>query len=83
METGIPQKTSAYMNKITTIKISGSTKERIERLRLYPRETYEEVMQRILEILNISRISPERAQMKLIAFDKQKRRNFSALTEKK
>ena len=63
-------------SKITTIKVSEKTKERIENLRIYPRETYETIMQRLLEILNICRVEPERARGRLILLEKERRRNL-------
>lgn len=62
--------------KITTIKLSDTTKSRIEHLKLYPRETYDEILQRILNILNASRQNPEKARSQLIIFDRQRQRNF-------
>ena len=60
-------------NKSTTIKISKKTKERIEGLREYKRETYEEILQRMPEILNLCKISPERAQARLRSIDRKQR----------
>lgn len=56
--------------KITTIKISRHTKERLEKLRSYKRESYDELLEKLLEILNDFRASPMRAKAKLIALDK-------------
>jgi len=50
------------MAKITTIKIHRKTKERLDRLKEYERETYEQVLRKILFILNTSKKNPERAQ---------------------
>lgn len=63
-------------SKITTIKIDESTKERIEHLRVYKRESYDEIMQNILEVLNMCRINPERARSRLILIDKERKRNL-------
>lgn len=60
--------------EITTIKVSKSTKERIDKLRLYRRETYDEILQSMLEILNLVRAYPERAKSKLIAIDRQRKK---------
>jgi len=35
--------------KITTIQISVETKEKLEKAKVYPRETYEDVIKRLLE----------------------------------
>lgn len=62
--------------KITTIKISEATKARIDHLKRYPRETYEEILVRMLELLNITRQSPERARISLIKLDKERKKNL-------
>ncbi len=61
-------------NKITTIKLTRTTKSRLEKLKSYKRETYDEILEKILEILNISRISPERARARLISIDRQNKK---------
>ncbi len=61
------------MEEITTIKIQKGTKERIDKLRSHKRETYDELLQRVLSILNLARVSPERAQRRLVAIDRQKK----------
>jgi len=62
------------INKITTIKLNRETKERVDKFRVYRRETYDEILQKLLEILNLCRVSPERARARLISIDRQKRR---------
>jgi len=47
---------------ITTIKINLKTKERLDRLKEHERETYEQVLRKMLFILNLSKKNPERAQ---------------------
>lgn len=74
--TRVLESISNNSNKITTIKITKKTKSRIDNIKVYPRETYEEIMQRILEILNLSRNNPERAQARLISIEKERKRNF-------
>tara|TARA_Y100000034_G_C6664577_1_gene291485 strand:+ start:275 stop:496 length:222 start_codon:yes stop_codon:yes gene_type:complete len=49
------------MKDITTIKIHKQTKERLNRLKEHERETYEQVLRKILYILNISKKNPEKA----------------------
>jgi hypothetical protein len=51
------------MKGITTIKIHKGTKERLDRLKEHPRESYEEVLRKILFILNLSKKNPEKAQL--------------------
>ena len=65
---------SGENNKITTIKLTTSTKKRLDHLRLYKRETYDEILQKMLEILSICRSAPERARAHLITLDKQRKR---------
>ncbi|MEK6914628.1 MAG: hypothetical protein AABW83_03170 [Nanoarchaeota archaeon] len=48
-------------SSITTIKIHKETKERLDKLKESSRETYEEILKKILFILNTSRKNPERA----------------------
>lgn len=60
--------------KITTIKLSKSTKDRIDKLRVYRRETYDEIMQNLLTILNICKANPEAARKRLLLIDRKKRR---------
>ena len=61
-------------SKITTIKLENSTKNRIEKLRSYKRETYDEILQKLLQILNICKVNPELARAKLIALDRAHKR---------
>ena len=46
------------MKDITTIKIHNETKQRLSRLKEHERETYEEVIRKILYILNRTRKDP-------------------------
>ena len=63
---------------ITTIKISKKTKDRLEFLRSYRRESYEEILEKILGVLNLCRADPEQARMKLLQIDKERKRNLTA-----
>jgi hypothetical protein len=45
-------------NKITTIKIEENTKKRIDQLKEYKRETYNEVLNKMLNIVNITIRNP-------------------------
>jgi len=55
--------------KITTIKIHKETKERLDKLKENPRETYEDILKKILFILNTSRKDPERAKFLMNKID--------------
>lgn len=56
-------------NKNTTIKITKETKERIDKLKEFSRETYDEVIRKLLFILNITKKDPEKAQKILDKID--------------
>jgi hypothetical protein len=71
------------ISKITTIKLEKETKARIDKFRVYRRETYDEILQKLLEILNLCRVSPERARARLIATERQKRRSSRQSREMK
>ena len=59
-------------NDITTIKLSRATKERIDKLKVYKRESYDEVIQKMLEILSLARIESEKARAYIdLAIDTQ------------
>lgn len=55
----------------TTIKLDKKTKKRLDRLKSYRRESYDDVLQKVLGILNICRINPEKARMRLIQIGKK------------
>lgn len=47
--------------KITTIKLLEETKLRIEKLREHKRESYDDILKKILYVLNVAREEPEKA----------------------
>ncbi len=61
--------------KITTMKISLKTKARLDHLKINHRDSYEEVIKRMLSILNICRADPNAARNKLRALDNLKSSN--------
>ena len=61
--------------EITTIKLSKETKDRLDKLRIYKRESYDEVLQSMLETLNTCRMDPEKAKAKLLFMEKQRKSN--------
>ena len=63
------------LSKITTIKVDRETKHRLDKLKVHPKESYDEIIQKILFILNLCKASPEEARGRLIAIDKVKRLN--------
>jgi hypothetical protein len=54
-------KKKAPNEKITTIKLLEETKNRIEKLREHKRESYDDILRKILYVLNTARDSPEKA----------------------
>ncbi|MEK6860027.1 MAG: hypothetical protein AABX54_04400 [Nanoarchaeota archaeon] len=62
------------MSKVTTIKISTETRQRLEKLKEYDRETYNDVLNKIFYVLNICKKEPEKAQRILSNIDKRIRR---------
>ena len=55
---------------ITTVKLNKKTKDRVDKLRVHKRETYDEILQSLLDILNLCRISPEKAHHRLLRMEK-------------
>ncbi|MBS3093020.1 hypothetical protein J4456_00380 [Candidatus Pacearchaeota archaeon] len=55
--------------KITTVKIYRETKERLDKLKEYKRETYDDVLRKILFILNFLKKDPDKAQKILNKID--------------
>ena len=49
------------IGKITTIKLLEETKLRIEKLREHKRESYDDILRKILYVLNVARDEPEKA----------------------
>lgn len=56
-------------SKITTIKMRKETKERLDHLKEFERETYDEIIKKILYILNMVRGTPENARRVLRKID--------------
>ena len=62
------------MPDITTIKISTETKGRLDKLKEYERETYNEVLNKIFYVLNICKKDPEKAKKFLENIDRRIRK---------
>jgi len=62
------------MNEITTIKITKETRERLNKLKEYERETFNDVVNKIFYVLNICKKSPEKSQKILNNIDKRIKR---------
>ncbi len=61
-------------DKITTIKLAKETKERLDNLKQHGRESYDEIIKKLLNILNICKRSPSLAARILRDIDRSKKR---------
>ena len=62
------------MVEITTIKISREIRERLGKLKEYDRETFNEVLNKILYALNVCKKDPEKAKRFLENIDRRIRK---------
>lgn len=62
-------------NASTTIKLSKKTKTRLDNLKLFQRETYEEIITKMLDLMNLFKTNPQEAQKKLHQIDELKKSN--------
>lgn len=62
------------INKITTIKLAKETKERLDNLKQHEKESYDGLLKRLLNILNICKKSPSLAARILQDIDHSKNR---------
>ncbi len=58
------------ISKITTIKLDKTTKFRLDKLKVHKKESYDEVIQMVLYILNLCKANPMAARSKLIGLDR-------------
>ncbi len=58
--------------EITTIKLEKTTKKRLDKLKVHKRESYDDVLQKILSILNVCHVNPLQARAKLKEIDRVK-----------
>ena len=65
------------MEKVTTIKINKETKQRLDKLKEHNRETYDQILRKILFILNISKKNPEKARKLMNKIDSSIKRRHS------
>jgi hypothetical protein len=66
---------NSISSKISTIKLSKATKDRIDKLRVYKRETYEEILQKMLETLNLLKVNPDAARRRLGLIDRRRKKD--------
>ena len=65
-------------SQITTIKLSKKTKERLLKLKVYKNETFEEILEKMLNLLNLCKQNPDRAKQTLNSFEVQRKINLGA-----
>jgi len=67
------------MTKVTTIKIQEETKKRLDKLKEHKKESYEEVLRKMLYILNTCRKNPEKAKsiLRKIYLDIQRKQGYT------
>lgn len=68
---------------ITTIKLLEETKQRLEKLREHKRESYDDILRKILYVLNVVREDPERSKKVLERIDELRKRMFDEENEQK
>ena len=61
-------------NTITTLKLEKETKDRLEKLREHKRETYDDIIRKIMYVLNTVRDEPLKAKAVLEFIDEKRRR---------
>lgn len=61
---------------ITTLKLEKETKDRLEKLREHKRETYDDIIRKILYVLNTVRDEPNKAKAVLEFIDEKRKRMF-------
>ena len=69
-------------HKITTIKLSKETKQRLEKLREHPRETADQLIRKILWILSTVRKDSAHAQETLDRIDELRKRWYGSKKDK-
>ncbi|MFW5872161.1 MAG: DUF7557 family protein [bacterium] len=68
---------------ITTIKLQKQTKERLDKLKEHKRESYDEILKKLLYILNTIRADPDRANFILDRIDDNRKRMIKQEQEAK
>jgi len=74
---------SKQKQDVTTLKLEKETKERLEKLREHKRETYDDIIRKILYVLNTARDSPDKARTILEFIDEKRKRMFQQQKEDK
>lgn len=68
---------------ITTIKIANETKSRLNKLKEFDRESYDQVLRKMLYILNECRKNPIKAKKILVSIDQSIKREKAYLEKNK
>ncbi|MDD2444544.1 MAG: hypothetical protein PHX15_01005 [Candidatus Nanoarchaeia archaeon] len=68
---------------ITTIKLQKETKERLEKLKESRRESYDDILRKVLYVLNITRDNPNKAKLILERIDELRKRMLDEENEEK
>lgn len=58
---------------VTTIKIQEETKARLDKLKEHKRETYDDLLRKMLGILNVAKVNPDRSKSILESIDRHKK----------
>ena len=61
---------------MSTVKLSKKTKERLLKLKVYRNETFEEIIEKMLNIFNICKQNPIEARQALSSLDSQRKINM-------
>ena len=66
---------------VTTIKLQKETKQRLDKLKEHTRESYDDILKKMLYVLNVVRESPEKAKGILEFIDEKRARNLKQKEE--
>ncbi|MFA5485004.1 MAG: hypothetical protein WC260_02025 [Candidatus Pacearchaeota archaeon] len=69
--------------EITTIKLKKETKERLGKLKESRRESYDDIIRKILYVLNTTRDNPNKAKLILERIDELRKRMFDEEKEER
>jgi DNA-directed RNA polymerase subunit F len=70
-------------SKITTLKLLEETKLRLEKLREHKRESYNDILKKMLYVLNVARDDPEKAKRVLEKIDDIRTRMLNETIQQK
>ena len=76
-------KKNTVSSKITTIKLLEETKLRLEKLREHKRESYNDILKKMLYVLNVARDDPEKAKRVLEKIDDIRTRMLNETIQQK